>query len=229
MKTAFYERRIFFTCIIVFVSFILSFYILPFLGSAFFIFLLILYFITVFRKIPAEPPTMGIVTFFGRKVPITLGEGFVFLPFRPFVYDIIPVDMRERITEIEPANLRTPNDPSEVSVRVSIMWSPDSRNLIVFENEGEDNIRQALADAVDTAVRQIMANPAGDLSFRVKADQLSEELATSIVKSVFSLENNPDSIEIARQSSAGSDRYRVLNLGIIINRIFTRSSAKSSG
>jgi hypothetical protein len=229
MKTAFYERRIFFTCIIVFVSFILSFYILPFLGSAFFIFLLILYFITAFRKIPAEPPTMGIVTFFGRKVPITLGEGFVFLPFRPFVYDIIPVDMSERITEIEPANLRTPNDPSEVSVRVSIMWSPDSRNLIVFENEGEDNIRQALADAVDTAVRQIMANPAGDLSFRVKADQLSEELATSIVKSVFSLENNPDSVEIARKLSAGSDRYRVLNLGIIINRIFTRSSAKSSG
>jgi regulator of protease activity HflC (stomatin/prohibitin superfamily) len=103
-------------------------------------------------NIPANPPSMGAVTFLGRRTGEFVKEGWKFLPFQPFVFGVIIFDVTKKNLDLDPETLRTP-DLAEFSAPVSITYTP--YDLTAYLNaKGESGVNNILDDIVQEALRE---------------------------------------------------------------------------
>ena len=126
-----------------------------------------------FKKIPAVPPNIGLVTCWGERTDLTKREGWRLLaPYFPFLYDVILIDMTkknktfvfEKIRCVVSANVKTDASPNgnivrsggSIKVVVSITWVPDAENLIAYLNSGKERgIEQIISGKLAENIRQM--------------------------------------------------------------------------
>lgn len=103
-------------------------------------------------QIPAQPPTKGALTFLGERTEEIIDEGWRFLPLRPFVFDVIEVNVSKINLDIDPKAIRTP-DLAELSAPVSVTYTPT--NLVAFLNaKGESGANNIITDVITEALRE---------------------------------------------------------------------------
>lgn len=104
------------------------------------------------KRIPADPPHRGVLTFFGQRQNIILEEGWRFLPLFPWVYGVILVNVVRKNLDLAPESVRTP-DLAELSVPVSVTYTPS--NLVAYLNSGgESGVNNILDDVVGEVIRE---------------------------------------------------------------------------
>lgn len=135
-----------------------------------------------FKKIPSDPPTVGLVTIWGERTGAIKKEGWVLLaPFFPFLHDVTLVNVTkknedftfENVRCVVSKNVRTDEgeriEGSEAStnvrsggsvkVVVSITWVPDKKKLIAYtESGGEAGVRRIISDKMAEVIRQMGRN-----------------------------------------------------------------------
>jgi hypothetical protein len=163
------------------------------------------------KKIPAEPPHLGIVTIWGERKPKIKKEGWRFLaPFFPFFYDVILVNVEKKNQDLIPKNVRT-KERAELQIRISMTWTPDKNCLIQYLNcGGEAGVRTILDDMVEEISRRWAAE-------RSWEECLEANVATTgmLIKEIAGLEKEPE-IKLVRQ---GNGTAPIESLGIILNRL----------
>ncbi|MEA2113202.1 MAG: SPFH domain-containing protein [Patescibacteria group bacterium] len=108
------------------------------------------------KKIPAEPPSLGVITFWGERKKKVKKEGWRFLaPFFPFLYDVIIVDVTKKNKDMpaETVTVRTP-DLAVLEIPTSLTWTPHKDHLIEYLNcGGEEGVNNILVDIVRERIR----------------------------------------------------------------------------
>jgi hypothetical protein len=119
------------------------------------------------RKIEEDPPHKGILTFFGKrqykeiendqgekkKHTIFLDEGLRFLPFYPFVFGYVPVNVERKPFEVK-VTTRTP-DRAQVEITISISLRPLPKYLINYEDSGGfEGVKNHLKGEIEERVRE---------------------------------------------------------------------------
>lgn len=115
------------------------------------------------RKIPADPPTKGVLVFLGKRQQVVLDEGWRFLPFYPIIFDVVMVKVVKVNQDLSEQLVRTP-DLAEIGVTVSITWTPgvssshsveeQAEVLISFLNSGgEKGVANIIADIIKDRLR----------------------------------------------------------------------------
>jgi len=106
------------------------------------------------KKIPAEPPSLGVITFWGERKNKIKKEGWTFLaPFFPFLYDVIIVNVEKKNHDLPAETVRTP-DLAVLEIPISLTWTPHKKYLIEYLNcGGEKGVNDILADIVKERVR----------------------------------------------------------------------------
>jgi len=137
------------------------------------------------RQIPADPPNIGAVTFWGRRTGAIKKEGWCFLaPFFPFFYNVILVNVEKKNQDLSAQKLRTP-DLAVLQVPVSLTWTPDSSHIIEYLNSGgEKGVRNILEDIVKERLRGwAMSAQEGPQAFE-EAIASKEEATEILIKAV---------------------------------------------
>lgn len=185
-----------------------------------FFLLVFVFLIAGIRKIPAEPHTRGVVTFLGRKTTATIGDGFVFLPLQPILFDLILVEMTNKLIEIEPKNIRAPGDATDVYLKITILWNPDPEYLAEFlDRGGEETVRKTIEDVSEAAVRKLISDPENGPKRWREILQNSELLVEAVIEALFEARDKKQIKEAAGDISRGFNKYRIPYLGVLINRI----------
>ncbi|MFA5386501.1 MAG: SPFH domain-containing protein [Candidatus Paceibacterota bacterium] len=101
------------------------------------------------KKIPNDPPHIGLLTIFGRRTNKIIREGWCFLFGFPFISNVILVDMRKKNKDFPIKDLRTPdNVPIEVPISLTVV--PDGKNLIQYlDNGGENGVFTILEEILE--------------------------------------------------------------------------------
>lgn len=107
----------------------------PFWGAGASILLMGAFILQGARKIPAQPPNKGILTFLGKRKEVVIDEGWHFFPFFPWLYGVILIDVSKKERDIPAESVRTP-DLAELKIPISITWTPSYKNT----NDGAGNI-----------------------------------------------------------------------------------------
>ena len=163
------------------------------------------------RNISAAPPYVGLITIWGEKKPEIKKEGWrIIAPFFPFWLDIILVCMEKRNKDFDPKIVRT-SEQAELTIRVSITWTPDESNLIEYVNiGGQKNVENIFDDIVEQECREY----AYDKTWVQCLEQREEMIETLIT--VITGESNPEIIKDARR---GNSKIPIPSLGIVLNRL----------
>lgn len=177
-----------------------------------------LYVLQGLKKIPADPPHRGALTFLGRRQNIVLEEGWRFLPFFPWVYGVILVNVVRKNLDLAPEDVRTP-DLAELSVPVSVTYTPS--NLIAYLNSGgESGVNNILTDAVGEAIREWAITRAygpqnWEEALRARGEALQIVINTLSGRDVLT-PLDPAEIALMR---AGNGTLASVALGVVINRV----------
>ena len=114
-------------------------------------------------RIEAQPPHKGVLTILGRRQKgAPLNEGIHFLPIRPWISDAIPVPVQKINSDFaaEPTQKVTIPDGAQLTIPISITWSPDEDRLIQFLNSGgKDGVVSILGDVVRERLREWAFSP----------------------------------------------------------------------
>jgi len=114
------------------------------------------------KKIPADPPHLGLVTFRGKRTEEVKEEGWQFLaPFFPVLYDVILINVERKNQDLPAETVRTP-DLAQLEIPISMTWTPGSpkeedngKFLINYlNNGGENGVKAIIADIVQERVRE---------------------------------------------------------------------------
>ncbi|MBI2592844.1 MAG: hypothetical protein HYW37_01615 [Candidatus Colwellbacteria bacterium] len=170
-----------------------------------------------FRQIPAQPPTRGVLTFIGRRVEPTLNEGFIFLPFYPWLFGFVPVPITKINLDLKDQKVRTP-DMAELLASVSITYTPDEAHLIEFLNSGgKDGVDNILEDVVRERLRLWMIAPhEGPVDWE-SAVKTPDQATAIIVQHVTGIaQPDPDLVGRLRRGNAVQ---AIPQLGIMLNRL----------
>jgi len=139
------------------------------------------------KKIPAEPPSLGVITFWGERKRKVKKEGWRFLaPFFPFLYDVIIVDVTKKNKDM-PANtviVRTP-DLAVLEIPTSLTWTPHPDYLVEYLNcGGEEGVNNILVDIVKERIRGwAMNHQEGPQTFK-EALGAREDATNILIKAV---------------------------------------------
>jgi hypothetical protein len=158
------------------------------------------------KRIPAEPPHLGLTTIWGERKPKIKKEGWRFLaPFFPFLYNVILVNVEKKNQDLPAETVRTP-DLAVLEIPISLTWTPgtpekkDKRNgefLINYLNSGgEEGVKDILADIVRERVREwAIAVREGPQTFK-EAISAQEDAVEILIKAVAGeeLEKIPSSV-----------------------------------
>lgn len=178
------------------------------------------------RQIPAQPPTKGILTIFGRRLPKILNEGWNFFPIYPWVVGFIPVNVTKINQDLTPKDLRTP-DLAEIEVSVSLTWTPsiegDPTSLISFLNAGgEEGVKTILEDIVGEKLRiWAIATVEGPQTWR-EAVKAADEAVQILIAGVAGEALPADPTERAEAMGRirrGNGVQPIPTLGITLNRL----------
>ena len=146
-----------------------------------------------YRKIPADPPHKGIVTFFGAPTDKIVGAGWHWFFFYPWVRGVIPIDVTKKNLDLK-FIVRTP-DLVELEVPVSITYTP--ANLVEYLNAGKSKgVDNIVADIVGEKLRVwAIATDEGPQNAE-EALKAGEEAVAILVKAIAgaSLETIPSGI-----------------------------------
>jgi len=177
-----------------------------------------------FKKIPSDPPTVGLVTVWGERTGEIKKEGWVLLaPYFPFVYDVTLVDVTkknedfifENVRCVVSKNIKTDEEVEEegkvistnirsggsVKVVVSITWVPDKEKLIAYtESGGEAGVRRIVSDKMAEVIRQMGRNHNWE-QMTFATDVMSANLIISIVgvNNVKGAMENPDEWDFGKK------------------------------
>jgi len=132
-------------------------------------------------KIPANPPHMGQLTIFGKRMPGRyLKEGWHWLPLRPFLYGFILVKV-ERITFTVTAERVRTNDRAESKVPVTLTFKPLPELLCNYINSRqEEGVKEQLAGKIQERIREWGMDPEGGPATWEELNQSQLE-ATSVL------------------------------------------------
>lgn len=131
-----------------------------------------------FRKILAKPPYVGLITFWGKRIPKYKREGYrFFADFFPFLYGFIPIkiekvnndlvfeNIRCKIKEEElPQSERDKNltrSGGEITVKIGLTWQPDyargsGQRLISYIDSGsQEGVEAIISDLIEEDIRQM--------------------------------------------------------------------------
>ena len=174
------------------------------------------------RKFPTDPPTYGIRTFFGKRTKKVLKEGWHFLPFCPFVFGAVLVDMTAKNQDFKPEDVRTP-DMAELEIDASLTFRPDPGNLISYLNiGGEEGVRNIMDDVVPEAIRELAANPdeepkTWEMAVKMKGKFLARVITviTGTDGQMTDEEIQALAIDVRRENGS----IKIETLGIIVSRL----------
>lgn len=126
------------------------------LGTMFAFLTTIFLVVTGLKKTPANPPHKSLLTFFGRRTRVVLGEGWNFLPLYP-LFNRILVNVTKKNKEFPPQRVRTP-DRAEISVSASVTWEPGikgcPRSYVEYLNSGgEQGVTEILGNIIEDRVK----------------------------------------------------------------------------
>ena len=181
------------------------------------------------KNIPAEPPTVAVVTFLGERMkkngkPIIKKEGWRLFWLYPWLYGYVPVEVVKIDQDLKPQDVRTSQDKAEISITTKLTWKPDKENLIQYlDSGGKKNIMDILEDVVAEAVRELATNPNKEPKTWEQAVAMKRIFLAEIVSVI--LGRNPSSIsaaeidEIATNLRRGNGNQKIESLGIILDRV----------
>jgi regulator of protease activity HflC (stomatin/prohibitin superfamily) len=122
-----------------------------------------LLFVRGLRKIPADPPHKAVVTILGKKTRIVKDEGWVLLLLPPFFYDLISIDVTKKNKDLTFTNVRCRLDTGAgaaglksggaVTVKTSITWGPDEKELIEYIEAGKEEVLNIIEAMLGQEVR----------------------------------------------------------------------------
>ena len=190
----------------------------PWFGVSTFLALIGTYILQGLKKIPADPPHRGALTFFGRRLGTVLEEGWRFLPFFPWVFGVVLVNVVRKNLDLAPEDVRTP-DLAELSVPVSVTYTPTA--LVAYLNSGgESGVNTILADAVGEVIREWAITPdygpeTWEEALRARGEALRIVINTLAGRDVLAA-LDPTEIALMR---AGNGSLVSQALGIVINRV----------
>ncbi len=129
----------------------------PFWGSFAVFFVLTGIFIwQALRRIPADPPHVGILLFLGERKPEIIKEGLRFFPICGPLTDSILINITKVNQDLPEQCVRTP-DRAEIAVSVSITWQPAYSSFELLRNfidSGQrDGVGNILKDIVSDRLR----------------------------------------------------------------------------
>ena len=115
----------------------------------------IAWFLVGFTKISANPPYIGQITRWGKRLPGKVKkEGWVWLPPFPFNYGIILIKMEKVTFEIVSEDSRTP-DLATNKVPVAITYKPLVDKLIEFIDSGkEKGVLEQFTEKIQERIRE---------------------------------------------------------------------------
>ena len=191
----------------------------PWFGVSTFLALIGTYILQGLKKIPADPPHRGALTFFGRRLDTVLEEGWRFLPLFPWVYGVVLVNVVRKNLDLAPEDVRTPADLAEFSVPVSVTYTPTA--LVAYLNSGgESGVNNILADAVGEVIREWAITPdygpeTWEEALRARGEALRIVINTLAGRDTLAA-LDPTEIALMR---AGNGSLVSQALGIVINRV----------
>ncbi len=171
----------------------------PFWGLGISIALIGIFVLQGTRKIPAQPPNKGILTFLGKRTNVVIDEGWHFFPFFPWLYGIILIDVSKKERDIPAESVRTP-DLAELKIPISITWTPsyedtkDANGNVIFKggddlkeflnSGGEKGVNAILEDIIRERLREwAMSSSEGPQSWE-EAIGAKEEAAAILLKAI---------------------------------------------
>jgi hypothetical protein len=110
------------------------------------------------RRIDEDPPHKGILTILGKRQykkrkTIYLDEGWRFLPFYPFLFDFVLVNVERKSFEVKTIT-RTP-DGAETEITVTLSLRPIPEYLIQYEdNDGFEGVKKHLTGEIESLIRE---------------------------------------------------------------------------
>ncbi|MFA5173184.1 MAG: SPFH domain-containing protein [Candidatus Paceibacterota bacterium] len=163
-----------------------------------------------FQIIQNDPPNRGLVTVLGERTNISLKEGFVFLPFYPWIFGLIRVEMTEKNMSFEPKRVRTP-DMAELVIPHAITFYPDPENLTQFLNVGgESGVREILEDVIAERIRTWAIESTNGPQNYQEALGVKNDLEDFVLKTIAG--------ESLEKSKEGRGKIKISSLGIILTR-----------
>lgn len=166
------------------------------------------------RRIPYRPPHVGVVTIWGRRIPIVLSEGWHLLaPYPPFMYSATLMNVERKNKDFLPTDVRS-KEKVELQVEVSITWMPDKENgenLITYlDTGGKERVEDILEDIVEERCREFAIGIGWEDALAANI-----EIAQLLIKEIAGVEEGIEITAIRR----GNGVAQVKSLGIILNRL----------
>lgn len=174
-------------------------------GIAFFVTAFGPFFLQGWRRIPAQPPTKGVLTIWGKRQPVVKDEGWRFFPFFPWWHGVILVNVTKVNQDLPEQLVRTP-DLAGLEVPVSLTWTPikeagkdedGKRGMIEFLNSGgEKGVKTILEDIVRERLREWAISSIEGPQAWQEAIAAKEEAAAILLKAICGSELEPIPSEI---------------------------------
>jgi regulator of protease activity HflC (stomatin/prohibitin superfamily) len=106
------------------------------------------------KKVPSDPPTIAVITIFGKRINLIKEEGWRFFPLYPFYYGAILVNMTRKNIEINIKSVQTP-DGVNSHIQILLTYRPDKEKIINFlNNGGEKGIETQIREKINERVRE---------------------------------------------------------------------------
>jgi len=181
------------------------------------------------QKISADPPKKGVLTFFGMRIPVTLSEGFVWLPLYKLVFDVIEVEMTTMDEEFQiTEGLITPDGVPHVA-KIRILGRPnekDRRGLIRhLQRGGIPGVGKFLDNILFGEFRRWFTSPDIGPQTTDKAVMATEEGINQLLKHLFQNGHCTGSTPYSSEDKAieafrkGKNDLKLLGYGFIIERL----------
>jgi len=136
-----------------------------------------------YKKIPANPPHVGQLTKFGKRIPGKyFEEGWHFLPLYPYWYGLILVNMEKKTAKIT-VKSRTP-DRAESEITISIVFRPLSNLLSNYLNSGQEQgvITQLLSKILERVREWAMNLEEGPTNWEELMQSKLESISVLVTK-----------------------------------------------
>lgn len=188
------------------------------------------------KEIPANPPSVGLLTVWGERTNKVVEEGYRLLaPFFPIFLDVILVSMTtvnqdfvsKFFCKVDEEN--NPTDTSEkksedfragiqVSLSSAITWRPDKDRLLVFlDNKGESGVRSILDDILPQVLRVEGTRRTFESLTAGKQDLIDTIIAMLVKEDYLNLDKSQREAFHGEMKNGG--KKDILGLGITIFKV----------
>lgn len=186
------------------------------------------------KKIPADPPHVGLTVIWGERRPKIKKEGWRLLaPFFPFMYDVILIKVesinldflfedirtRQRLDPEEEEQDGIPQAGGELTIKISITFHPDKEKggrLIEYLNRGgQPGVERILRDLIEEDIRHIACERHWE-AITFGADELMWQLIGKLTERKPRTEEEKTELRREFQTVGLPD---VMHLGIVLTRI----------